>query len=276
MADVAFAAAQTDFAVGLLQEAAAFSNASLILSPISIAFALSLAYAGAGGDTRHEFEAVFARGTNTGDALDAAFPRSVKAAYRELLAANFGAAFQQVDFKQEPKEAAREINDFVAKATHDKIRDLLPPDAVDADTRMLLVNAIYFKGGWSETFNGRTTNATFFVDEDNKQQVELPRFKITSEFQLKEVLNRLGFTEGFKPTADFSGIFEEPAYIAQGYHKAFIDVDENGSSSSKSISNSKRQMRTRKPTERTKARDFWNKPPNSAQQLHPTVQAMSD
>ncbi|KAI6238415.1 SERPIN domain-containing protein [Aphelenchoides fujianensis] len=327
MADVAFAAAQTDFAVGLLREAAAISNASAILSPISIALALSLAYAGAGVDTRREFERAFARGANTGDTLDAAFHRTfsqltenkycvalelvnrvytahdlhVKAAYRELLAANFGAAFQQVDFERQPEEAVAEINEFVANATHQKIRDLLSPDDVDYDTRMMLVNAVYFKGEWDELFSEeRTTDETFFVDENNERQVKMMKQEINgvkytdtdhvqvlelpyadkaakftvflpkkkcglsawlqkvdgaelldlmdrmhytkvdvgraaavqdeAEFKLKEMLEKLGFSEGFnEKTANFNGISVERLYISEGFHKAFIEVNEKGS-----------------------------------------------
>lgn len=62
MADLAFLEAQADFAVDILRETSLNSTASLILSPISIALALSLAYAGSVGDTRKQFEAKFAKG----------------------------------------------------------------------------------------------------------------------------------------------------------------------------------------------------------------------
>ncbi|KAI6240254.1 SERPIN domain-containing protein [Aphelenchoides fujianensis] len=331
MADVAFAAAQTDFAVGLLREAAASSNASLILSPISIALALSLAYTGAGGDTRREFERVFARGGINGNALGSHFRQTfaqltagnrsvalelvnrayvdrklhVKAAYRKVLTANYGAAFQQVDFKQQPEEAVAEINDFVANATHQKIRDLLSSDDVDADTALVLVNAVYFKGAWDEQFGEyATTDETFFAGGNTEQKVrmmrrqlgtmygetedvqvlelpytdkatkfivflpkeknglngwlqkvdgagllkmidrmvprqvevsaertlELPRFKIEANFQLKEALQNLGFSDGFdEEKANFSGISDEQLFISKAIHKAFIDVNENRS-----------------------------------------------
>jgi hypothetical protein len=62
MADLAFLEAQADFAVDLLRETSLNATASLIMSPISIALALSLAYAGSVGDTRKQFESVFAKG----------------------------------------------------------------------------------------------------------------------------------------------------------------------------------------------------------------------
>ncbi|KAI6232831.1 SERPIN domain-containing protein [Aphelenchoides fujianensis] len=221
----------------------------------------------------------------------------VKPAYWKVLIANYGAAFQQVDFERQPEEAVNEINAFVANATHQKIRDLLLPGDVDAGTALVLVNAVYFKGDWYETFNLLyTTETKFFVDEENVHQVKmmsetmtimygetedvqvlelpytdkatkftvflpkdrfglsawlqkvdgagllglmdqmhrrrvevkLPRFKIESDFKLKDVLDALGFSDGFKQTANFSGISDERLYISEGFHKAFIDVNENG------------------------------------------------
>ncbi|KAI6219034.1 putative serpin-like protein [Aphelenchoides fujianensis] len=324
MADLAFVSAQTDFAVGLLRETAVGSNVSLILSPISIALALSLAYAGAGGETRKEFESVFAKGGTSGDALHSLFRRTlaqlsaadknvtlelanrayaareldVKAAFKETIAANYGGDFKQVDFAQ-AAGAVKEINDFVANVTHDKIRDLLSPDAVDAETKLVLVNAVYFKGTWKNRFDeNRTTDEKFFVSENSETKVKmmnmklkvnyaetadvqvlelpyadegvkfiavlprekfgltawlqktdgaelqklrgrlqhrevfvsLPRFKITSKFELKDVLDKLGFSKGFSEQADFSGIANnESLRISKAIHKAFIESNEEGS-----------------------------------------------
>ncbi|KAI6170490.1 putative serpin-like protein [Aphelenchoides fujianensis] len=343
MADVAFVAAQTDFAVGLLRKAIAGSNTSVILSPISIAFALSLAYAGAGGDTRREFERVFAKGGIAGNALDSHFHHSfaqltaaneeknrkmelcpyracpgqtpdvavelanrlyashdlqVKAAYKQLIVEKFGGHLEQVDFGRS-EEVVKKVNDFVANATHDNIRDLLSSDFVNSDTKLLLVNAVYFKAAWEDRFSkGSTRSESFFIEQNNKQQVhmmkmrrlqtyyaetddvqvlelpykderatflvflpkqrfglsswlqkvdgrgvlelmsrletrkvniDLPRFKTTSQFQLVQMLQKLGFSKGFDQTADFSGISDERLFISDGVHKAFIEVNENGS-----------------------------------------------
>jgi serine protease inhibitor len=62
MENLALFEAQADFAVNLLRENAANMNDSLIMSPISIALALSLAYVGAVGQTRSQFDSVFAKG----------------------------------------------------------------------------------------------------------------------------------------------------------------------------------------------------------------------
>ena len=56
-----FVQAGADFGLSLLREAICNGSATAVLSPISIAFALLLAYAGAGGDTRKQFDTVFAK-----------------------------------------------------------------------------------------------------------------------------------------------------------------------------------------------------------------------
>jgi serpin B len=49
-------------------------------------------------------------------------------------------------------DAAREINTWVEEKTSQRIRDLIPPDGLDRDTRLVLVNAIYLRAPWVEPF----------------------------------------------------------------------------------------------------------------------------
>jgi serpin B len=59
--------------------------------------------------------------------------------------------------------------------------------------------------------------------------VMLPRFKMTAEFELKEPLEKLGMKQAFTSGADFSGILpSEPLWISKVIHKAFVDVNEEG------------------------------------------------
>ncbi|XP_050534393.1 serpin B3-like isoform X2 [Daktulosphaira vitifoliae] len=57
---------------------------------------------------------------------------------------------------------------------------------------------------------------------------KFPKFKIEQEIDLKHVLNKLGCSTMFTPSADFSGITDVPIFANKAFHKAFIDVDEKG------------------------------------------------
>ena len=58
--------------------------------------------------------------------------------------------------------------------------------------------------------------------------VSLPRFTLEAEFSLKPVLCALGAELAFSDQADFSGIGEEPLQISEVVHKAFVEVNEEG------------------------------------------------
>jgi serpin B len=75
-------------------------------------------------------------------------------------------------------------------------------------------------------------NLAKWLPELHKQevQVELPRFKMTSEFRLDQVLKSMGMTDAFSlPPADFSGMDgKKDLFISAVLHKAFVDVNEEG------------------------------------------------
>ncbi|XP_019519348.1 PREDICTED: serpin B9-like, partial [Hipposideros armiger] len=54
-------------------------------------------------------------------------------------------------------QSQKHINTWVSKKTEGKIRDLLPGNSIDEQTRLVLVNAVYFKGRWNEEFNKTCT-----------------------------------------------------------------------------------------------------------------------
>jgi serpin B len=74
----------------------------------------------------------------------------------------FGAGVEPVDFAHASDAARKTINAWVAEKTSDKIKDLLAEGTVDARTRVVVTNAIYFKGRWAEPFTtGSTKNEKF-------------------------------------------------------------------------------------------------------------------
>ena len=84
---------------------------------------------------------------------------------------------QLLDFAQ-PEPARREINQWVEKQTNDKIKDLIPPGAIDGLTRLVLTNAVYFKGDWLRPFaKTATQDQDFAVSAQRKVKVPLMHLK---------------------------------------------------------------------------------------------------
>lgn len=77
-----------------------------------------------------------------------------------------------VDFVGRADAARLQINRWAAEQTNNRIRDIVSPGAVDADTRLVLTNAVYFKGAWAQpsdakaTANGKLHKA--FVETNEK------------------------------------------------------------------------------------------------------------
>jgi serpin B len=182
--------------------------------------------------------------------------------------------------------------------TKGKITDLIQPGVLGPATRLVLVNAIYFKGSWGREFDKHsTTKAPFTITEIQKVEVPLmnltadfkyaeiddlqllelpyasdelsmvvllprkpdglkgvedllntqsldhwlapareqkvavflPKFKLSAQFSLAEPLAVMGMTDAFSPKANFSGMDgERDLYISAVVHKAFVDVNEEG------------------------------------------------
>ncbi|CAM0875891.1 unnamed protein product [Alopecurus aequalis] len=158
-------------------------------SPLSLHVGLSLVAAGAAGATREQFAAVLGSGDAEGlhalaeqvvqpmlaDASGAGGPRvafasgvfvdaslSLKPSFKELAIGSYKADIQSVDFQTKPAEAAVQVNSWVEKVTTGLIKDILPEGSVDDNTRLVLGNALYFKGAWHERFNASETKDNIF------------------------------------------------------------------------------------------------------------------
>ena len=85
-------------------------------------------------------------------------------AFLLLVKQNYGAAFEPLDFTESPAAAAQHINKWVADRTRHRIRDLIPADALNKLTRLVLANALYLKAPWADAFSDKTTQPEpFFV-----------------------------------------------------------------------------------------------------------------
>ncbi|KAI4530753.1 hypothetical protein MG293_018611 [Ovis ammon polii] len=103
--------------------------------------------------------------------------------FKDACRAHYG-RMEELDFVSASEESRKRINTWVAEQTEGKIKDLLSANSVNALTRLVLVNAIYFKGNWEKQFNKENTRERpFRVSENVEKPVQMmynkSTFKIT-------------------------------------------------------------------------------------------------
>jgi serpin B len=159
-------------------------RANLFFSPYSISSALTMTRLGARGNTADEMSATLhlpadpsaiessfeaLSSSLAGDPDKHPFTLTVANAlwgqkgepflpdYLDVVKKVFDADLVPVDFITQAETSRKQINDWVADKTHDKIKDLLAAGTITADTRLVLTNAIYFKGQWDNQFDAKQT-----------------------------------------------------------------------------------------------------------------------
>lgn len=211
-ADVTRPLARSSNAFGFdVLRALAPSKGNLAISPASISIALAMTWTGARGTTADEMRKVlhvegapdsvaetwgaWTRGLEsssravtfrTANRLYGESSYTFEAPYVEKTAAAFGAPLERVDFKTGFEPARAKINTWVSDRTETRIRDLLPAGALDEETRLVLVNAVYFLADWATPFDKeRTHEAPFHVEGGAAKQVATMR--ATGSFRVAEV-----------------------------------------------------------------------------------------
>lgn len=97
----------------------------------------------------------------------------IKQEFHETATKSFDSDTESVNFA-ENVDAAKNINGWVEQKTKNKIKDLIDSSMLDGLTRMVLVNAIYFKGSWDKQFiKSRTEKADFWTSETDSKQVDM-------------------------------------------------------------------------------------------------------
>jgi serpin B len=172
---------------------------NLALSPYSIAVALAMTANGALGATAREMQDVLHIGSlSTFNAGIASLTQQVTAlsgpvkvvgkteqievssanqlfgdqsvqwnrAFLTVLAKQYGAGMRIVDFRHAAEQARQLVNAWTADQTHDRITDILPGGSVDATTRLVLVDALYFKAPWDTPFEKQATKPGRFTRPD--------------------------------------------------------------------------------------------------------------
>ena len=179
---------------------------NLFYSPYSISVALAMTYAGARGETEQQMAealhytlpqgrlhpafnaldlALASRGEGVkgkdgggfqlhiANALWGQTGYAVLDAFLDVLAVNYGAGLNLVDFAKAPEEARLTINGWIGEQTEGRIEDLIPAGAIDKLTRLVLTNAIYFNAAWSMPFDEeRTEDAPFYLLDGNPARLQ--------------------------------------------------------------------------------------------------------
>ena len=188
--------ANNDFGLDLFREVRSESDKeNIMISPLSISVALAMTYNGAEGETKHEMEETLRVSGLTPEDINASYFTLIKALqlvdedvvfeianaiyfadffhvkddFLEINKTNYDAEVSALDFKS--PSTVETINEWVAEKTHDKILSII--GKLSDDDRMVLLNAIYFNGIWSQEFDKNGTRLRNFKTTDGTN-IEVP------------------------------------------------------------------------------------------------------
>jgi len=293
---------------------------NVFFSPYSVSSALAMAFEGARGKTAEDIKSalyfpeaeVMRRGyarlyneinseedydLNIANALWVQRDYKLLEDYLSVIKDYYGGNAENVDFVRDPEGSREKINGWVEDQTKERIKDLIPPSTIDSLTRLIITNAIYFKGEWAMQFNKDSTKREEFrVDGDKTVEVDmmslleqsfrylensevqvlelpykgentsmiillprgeiddfenslsyeklmgymsgmestdvdvyLPRFTLEKMLGLNDFLMKRGMGSAFGDRADFSGMTgNRDLFISDVIHKAFVEVNEEG------------------------------------------------
>lgn len=176
------------------------TDTNIIISPLSLYLSMSMLYHAAENSTKQELQSFMEfedfeenriedtsrdlisnygkrrRELNTtielANALFIDNDFQVNEEYQERMANSLFSSVQSVDFFHS-EESANRINRWVENKTHDLISEFLSTDEIDVDTRMILLNVIYFKANWLNKFDKLDTAQTdFYLLDSQVRRVE--------------------------------------------------------------------------------------------------------
>ncbi|XP_043306622.1 serpin B9-like isoform X2 [Cervus elaphus] len=94
--------------------------------------------------------------------------------FKESCLRFYYAELEQLSFAEAAEPSRKQINAWVSKKTEGKIPELLPANSINAETRLILVNAVYFKGRWSEKFDKEyTREMPFRINQKEQRPVQM-------------------------------------------------------------------------------------------------------
>ncbi|KAI8118117.1 Serine protease inhibitor 42Dd [Lucilia cuprina] len=205
MADSKFHKGLESFGIRLFSELVKNNQGkNIVFSPFSIQTCIAMARMGAEGKTAQEIDQGLALTVqnpeelaNNYHAILELYENSpilkiankiyvmenyeVQEKFNELLSKQFFSAVESVNFAKR-EEAANTINTWVENKTNNLIKDLISPQILGLDTRLVLVNAIHFKGEWLYQFPERATREMdFYLDETNTVKVQMMHIRTRNE-----------------------------------------------------------------------------------------------
>lgn len=195
--------------IDLYKKLSAENNDNLFLSPYSISSALAMVYGGAGGTTaeqinntlyfggqgathpalshlRTTLNGIQGKGHIELSIANSLWPQVDYAFLPDYLAMTkefYGSNIESVDFKTNTEGARQKVNGWVEEKTNDRIQELIPKGMLDPLTRLVLANAIYFKGNWARQFKAEHTHPALFKLADGTT-VDVPIMSQTADFKL--------------------------------------------------------------------------------------------
>lgn len=200
------------------------SKGNIFVSPFSISSALAMTAGGAEGNTLQQMaKALRCPGTSADPIGHALFGELMfqlagpqkrlrpfqlnianglfaqkgypwKKEFQQLASGKYFAEIRDVNFAKESEAAMKAINDWTETQTQKKIKDLFAEGTIDALTRLVLVNAIYFKSQWDKPFlKAATKELPFLLADGTKPPVPTMNAKVrarlaeTDEVQFLEL-----------------------------------------------------------------------------------------
>ncbi|MCX8083614.1 MAG: serpin family protein [Calditerrivibrio sp.] len=197
------------------------STENIFLSPLSISTAIAMTYEGARGGTAKEIQKVFyfpidnqklregylslineinkkdkKYQLHTANALWVEKKYNLLDNYLKNIEKYYQGKATNVGFwdPSERDQTRLKINKWIEEQTNNKIRELLKPESISQDTKLILTNAIYFKGKWKKAFNKSLTK-----DEDFKI-CESKKIKVPMMSLNKQIINELSDYPEFRYT----------------------------------------------------------------------------
>ncbi|SNR71589.1 serpin B [Lutibacter agarilyticus] len=181
------------FSFDLYQEIK-LEKGNVFLSPLSTYYALLSAYEGSENKTKAAFEKVLYLKDSASSNYDNLYKLEsnsdslfglkisnavwvdkrfqVEAAFKNAVSSKYSSDFKQTEFTN-TEQAVSDINHWVADKTNQRITNMVSPSDINSETKLMISNAVYFKGEWLNKFEKRrTTESTFFTDNENQYKVD--------------------------------------------------------------------------------------------------------